>query len=118
MSDVKKRGQDETTSDLLSILYLLSKICPVRNPATIERAIFLINYSSLRSTGRKVFAHRFFKGTHGLVSVDANEDLGELLLSKSVEFGESGEYEELLKKHGLTAINIVRSAKELLGMKK
>jgi transketolase len=33
-------------------------------------------------------------------------------------FGESGEYEELLKKHGLTTMNIVKSAKELLGMKK
>lgn len=32
-------------------------------------------------------------------------------------FGESGEYEELLKKHGLTAMNIVKSAKELLRMK-
>ena len=33
-------------------------------------------------------------------------------------FGESGEYEELLKKHGLTAANIAKSAKELSGMKK
>ncbi len=32
-------------------------------------------------------------------------------------FGESGEYEELLKKHDLTAMNIVKSAKELLRMK-
>jgi transketolase len=32
-------------------------------------------------------------------------------------FGESGGYEELLKKHGLTAMNIVKSAKELLRMK-
>lgn len=31
-------------------------------------------------------------------------------------FGESGEYEELLKKHGLTAMNIVKSANELLRM--
>lgn len=33
-------------------------------------------------------------------------------------FGESGEYEELLKKHGLTAVNIAKSSKELMGMKK
>lgn len=33
-------------------------------------------------------------------------------------FGESGEHEELLKKHGLTAANIAKSAKELMGMKK
>lgn len=33
-------------------------------------------------------------------------------------FGESGEYEELLKKHGLTAANIRGSAKELLEMKR
>ncbi len=33
-------------------------------------------------------------------------------------FGESAEYEELLNKHGLTAMNIVKSAKELLRMKK
>ncbi len=32
-------------------------------------------------------------------------------------FGESGEYGELLKKHDLTAMNIVKSAKELLRMK-
>ncbi len=33
-------------------------------------------------------------------------------------FGESGEYEELLKKHGLTAMNIFKSAKELLRIKR
>jgi len=33
-------------------------------------------------------------------------------------FGESGEYKELLKKHGLTAENIVKSSKELLNNKK
>jgi transketolase len=33
-------------------------------------------------------------------------------------FGESGEYEQLLEKHGLTAMNVVKSAKEVMGMKK
>jgi transketolase len=34
------------------------------------------------------------------------------------KFGESGEYKELLEKHGLTARNIVKSAKELLEKKR
>ena len=34
------------------------------------------------------------------------------------EFGESGEYDELLEKYGLTARNIVKSAKELLEMRR
>ena len=33
------------------------------------------------------------------------------------EFGESGEYQELLKKHGLTAMNIFKSVRELLAIK-
>ncbi len=41
-----------------------------------------------------------------------------IILGVNDVFGESGEYIDLLKKHGLTASNIVKSAKELLSMLK
>jgi transketolase len=64
--------------------------------------------------------HSIYGGLGGAVA----EVLGEKypvpmkIIGVNDVFGESGEYEELLKKHGLTAMNIVGSAKELLGMKK
>ncbi len=64
--------------------------------------------------------HSIFGGLGGAVAEILSEKYSVPMRIIGVKdvFGESGEYEELLKKHGLTAINIVKSAKELFGMKK
>lgn len=62
--------------------------------------------------------HSIYGGLGGAVA----EVLGEKypvpmkIMGVNDVFGESGEYDELLKKHGLTAMNIVKMAKELLGI--
>lgn len=75
-----------------------------------------------RQTGAviSVEEHSIYGGLGGAIA----EVLGEKypvpmrIIGVKDVFGESGEYEELLKKNGLTAMNIIKSAKELLGMKK
>jgi len=64
--------------------------------------------------------HSIYGGLGGAVA----ELLGEQypvpmrIIGVNDSFGESGNYEELLEKHGLTAMNLVKSAKELLRMKR
>lgn len=74
---------------------------------------------SAKETGAVITVeeHSVYGGLGGAVA----EILGEKypvpmkIIGINDAFGESGEYHELLKKHGLTAANIVKSAKELLG---
>lgn len=77
---------------------------------------------SAKETGAVITVeeHSIYGGLGGAVA----EVLGEKypvpmkIIGVKDMFGESGEYEELLKKHGLTAMNIVKSANELLRVKR
>jgi transketolase len=63
--------------------------------------------------------HSIFGGLGGTVAEILGEEYPVMMkmIGTRDTFGESGEYRELLKKHGLVAENIAKSAKELLGNK-
>ncbi len=71
-----------------------------------------------RRTGRiiTVEEHSIYGGLGSTVAEILGEEypvMMKMIGTRNI-FGESGEYNELLKRHGLTAENIVKSAKELL----
>jgi transketolase len=75
-----------------------------------------------RSTGAIVTVeeHSIYGGLGGAVAelVAERYPVPMRIIGVNDRFGESGEYKELLEKHGLTARNIVKSAKELLEKKR
>ena len=74
-----------------------------------------------RETGAIVTAeeHSIHGGLGGAVAeiLAENYPVPMKIIGVNDQFGESGEYQELLKKHGLTATNISDSAKKLLEMR-
>lgn len=64
--------------------------------------------------------HSIYGGLGGAVTeiLAENYPVPMRLIGVNDEFGESGEYSELLEKYGLTSNNIFKSAKELLEMKR
>jgi transketolase len=64
--------------------------------------------------------HSIYGGLGGAVAevLVENYPVPMRMIGVNDKFGESGEYHELLKKHGLTAMNIYEYAKELLKTKK
>jgi transketolase len=74
-----------------------------------------------RRTGAIVTAeeHSIYGGLGSAVAeiVVENYPVPMRIIGVKDKFGESGEYHELLKKHGLTAMNILNHVKELLEMK-
>jgi transketolase len=64
--------------------------------------------------------HSIYGGLGGAVAevLVENYPVPTKIIGVNDKFGESGEYDELIKKYGLTSSNIVKSAKELLEVKK
>ena len=64
--------------------------------------------------------HSIYGGLGGTVAevLVENYPVPTKIIGVNDKFGESGEYDELIKKYGLTSSNIVKSAKELLEVKK
>lgn len=75
-----------------------------------------------RNTGRVITIeeHSIYGGLGGAVAeiLEEKYPVQMRIIGTRDTFGESGEYRDLLKKHGLTSENIVKSAKELLKIEK
>ena len=105
----KMLAEEKISSSVLNI----HTVKPIDKESIIKEA---------RRTGAIVTVeeHSIYGGLGGAVA----EILAEIypvpmrIIGVKDKFGESGEYHELLKKHGLTAMNIFICAKELLEMKR
>ena len=108
--DVAKMLQEEDISACVLNVHTLK---PIDKGRIIKEA---------RRTGAIVTVeeHSIYGGLSGAVAEILAEEypVPMKIIGVNDEFGESGEYSELLEKYGLTSNNIFKSAKELLEMKR
>ncbi len=113
VSQAMEAAKSLKKEDIHACVVNMNTIKPLDTDAVIKTA---------KDTGAVITVeeHSIYGGLGGSVAevLVQNYPVPMRIIGVNDVFGESGEYQELLEKHGLTSVNIAKSAKELLEVKK